>query len=129
MCKRSGMYNGDKGTSLTGESGFDRNGIMRSSPSCFAVTLRKDLEHVAAPAHYKEDRIQNPCAKKHGNMVMRLGFYLYSNGCPPAKATSPIAAQDPKDFPKYFSGRSEAPVTTIFIGGKNEASNLFLGSP
>eukprot|EP00435_Cladocopium_sp_Y103_P059926 s922_g21.t1 len=45
----------------------------------------KDMEHVAAPAHHKEDL---------------------------------------KDFPKYFSGRSEAPVTTVFIGGKNEASNL-----
>lgn len=50
-----------------------------------SVRDEKDMEHVAAPAHHKEDL---------------------------------------KDFPKYFSGRSEAPVTTVFIGGKNEASNL-----
>ena len=33
-------------------------------------------------------------------------------------------SQDLKDFPKYYSGRCEAPVCTIVVGGKNEACNL-----
>ncbi|CAE7676835.1 ercc6l [Symbiodinium microadriaticum] len=32
--------------------------------------------------------------------------------------------QDMKDFSKYYTGRVEAPVTTIFVGGRNEAANL-----
>eukprot|EP00439_Symbiodinium_sp_Y106_P058812 s3208_g8.t1 len=32
--------------------------------------------------------------------------------------------QDMKDFSKYCTGRAEAPVTTIFVGGRNEAANL-----
>eukprot|EP00913_Durusdinium_trenchii_P019800 g18613.t1 len=35
-----------------------------------------------------------------------------------------LRQEDPKDFPKYFDGRAEAPVTTVFVGGRNEASNL-----
>eukprot|EP00931_Biecheleriopsis_adriatica_P002132 TRINITY_DN10278_c0_g1_i1.p1 TRINITY_DN10278_c0_g1~~TRINITY_DN10278_c0_g1_i1.p1 ORF type:complete len:732 (+),score=218.50 TRINITY_DN10278_c0_g1_i1:78-2273(+) len=37
---------------------------------------------------------------------------------------TPPQHKDLKDFHKYYNGQKQAPVTTVFVGGKNEASNL-----
>ena len=96
MCKQPGMYNGDTGTSLTGELGFDPNDIMRSHHLASHFTLRKDLEHVAAPAHHKEDRHSALMAKAcQGDFFVFFlrNIFIPQVAFPPGGSNRPVAAQ------------------------------------